>query len=67
MSDEHFSVDGSLIEAWASHKSFVKKDGSGPDNRMVKNHMLDTNFTEKMTVFGAKDFFRDTKYELNWL
>ncbi len=23
VSDEHFSVDGSLIEAWASHKSFV--------------------------------------------
>jgi hypothetical protein len=31
VSDEHFSIDGSLIEAWASHKSFVKKDGSGPD------------------------------------
>ena len=25
-SDEHFSVDGTLIDAWASHKSFVKKD-----------------------------------------
>jgi transposase len=25
-SDEHFSVDGSLIEAWASHKSFRPKD-----------------------------------------
>jgi hypothetical protein len=22
LSDEHFSVDGTLIEAWASHKSF---------------------------------------------
>ncbi len=31
VSDEHFSVDGTLIEAWASHKSFVPKDGSGPD------------------------------------
>jgi len=28
-SDEHFSVDGTLIEAWASQKSFKKKDGSG--------------------------------------
>ena len=27
LSDEHFSVDGTLIEAWASHKSFQKKDG----------------------------------------
>ena len=25
-SDEHFSVDGTLIEAWASHKSFKRRD-----------------------------------------
>jgi transposase len=30
MSDEHFTVDGTLIEAWASHKSFQRKDG-GPE------------------------------------
>jgi hypothetical protein len=28
LSDEHFSVDGTLIEAWASQKSFRPKDGS---------------------------------------
>ena len=27
MSDEHFTVDDTLIEAWASHKSFQPKDG----------------------------------------
>src|SRR5690349_3337573 len=27
MSDEHFTVDGTLIEAWASQKSFRPKDG----------------------------------------
>jgi transposase len=26
LSDEHFTVDGTLIEAWAGHKSFQKKD-----------------------------------------
>src|SRR5476649_120831 len=31
LSREHFSVDGTLIQAWASHKSFVKKDGSDGD------------------------------------
>ena len=31
MSDEHFTVDGTLIEAWASQKSFQRKDG-GPDD-----------------------------------
>lgn len=30
-SDEHFTVDGTLIEAVASLKSFAPKDGSGPD------------------------------------
>ena len=28
LSDEHFTIDGTLIEAWASHKSFKKRDGS---------------------------------------
>ena len=27
LSGEHFSVDGTLIQAWAGHKSFVPKDG----------------------------------------
>lgn len=31
VSDEHFSVDGTLIEAWASMKSFVKKQDD-PDS-----------------------------------
>ena len=30
LSSEHFSVDGTLIRAWASHKSFVPKDGPPP-------------------------------------
>lgn len=29
MSNEHFSVDGTLIDAWASMKSFQPKDGTG--------------------------------------
>jgi transposase len=44
LSDEHFSVDGTLIEAWASHKSFQRKDGGGqtpkddPGNPTVNFH-----------------------------
>ena len=30
LSAEHFTVDGTLIEAWAALKSFQRKDGSGP-------------------------------------
>jgi transposase len=43
LSDEHFSVDGTLIEAWASHKSFKRKrtkkgdDGSNFHGQMRKN------------------------------
>lgn len=29
LSQEHFSVDGTLVEAWASHKSFRKVDSEG--------------------------------------
>jgi hypothetical protein len=31
-----FSVDGTLIQAWASHKSFVRKDGSDQDGDNFK-------------------------------
>lgn len=32
-SDEHFSVDGTLIEAWASQKSFQRKDRQEPPSQ----------------------------------
>ena len=32
MSDEHFTLDGTLIQAWASQKSFRPKDGGGDDD-----------------------------------
>ena len=45
LSEEHFSVDGTLIEAWAGHKSFRRKDGSSappndsdPGNPTVNFH-----------------------------
>ena len=50
MSDEHFSVDGTLIEAWASMKSFRPKgendddnDGVADDNDPEMNHSTTTN------------------------
>jgi transposase len=33
LSSDHFSVDGTLIEAWASIKSFRRKDGSDNDRQ----------------------------------
>lgn len=38
LSAEHFSVDGTLIRAWASLKSFVPKDGPPPDKTGSKSN-----------------------------
>lgn len=36
LSGEHFSVDGTLIQAWAGHKSFLRKDGDDDDSGNFK-------------------------------
>jgi len=42
MSNEHFTVDGTLIEAWASHKSFVpREDSDKPPEEGGKNPTVD--------------------------
>src|SRR5207302_10694245 len=44
LSDEHFTVDGTLLEAWASVKSYQRKDGTNavppddPGNATVDFH-----------------------------
>lgn len=43
-SDEHFSVDGTLVETWASHKSFRRKDGSDDDNPHGRERNAGRNF-----------------------
>jgi transposase len=41
LSDDHFTVDGTLVEAWASMKSVRPKDGSGPTPEGGKNPGVD--------------------------
>ena len=41
LSDEHFSVDGTLIEAWASQKSFQRKDQPAPPPEDPGNPTVD--------------------------
>ena len=41
LSDEHFSVDGTLIKAWASHKSFQPKDEPPADGGAGRNAEAD--------------------------
>jgi transposase len=40
VSSEHFSVDGTLLKAWASHKSFKPKDGPPSDPPAGRNSEL---------------------------
>ncbi len=40
-SSDHFSVDGTLLEAWASHKSFHPKDGSPAPPQSGRNAEVD--------------------------
>ena len=37
VSQEHFTVDGTIIEAWASHKSFQPKDSASDDDDPPKS------------------------------
>jgi len=46
LSSDHFSVDGTLIEAWASIKSFRRKDG-GDDDRPGSGRNAERNFHQE--------------------
>jgi transposase len=64
LSDEHFSVDGTLIQAWASMKSFRPKDGSGEPPDPGRNGERDfhgerrTNDTHGSTTDPEARLFR---------
>ena len=47
VSDEHFSVDGTLIKAWASHKRFVPKGGPPPPSSGGRNPEVDFRGQER--------------------
>jgi transposase len=50
MSDEHFTVDGTLIQAWAGQKSFRSKDGSDEDDGSNFHGQKRTNDTHQSTT-----------------
>jgi transposase len=47
LSAEHFSVDGTLLKAWASMKSFRPKDGSGEPPSPGRNGEADFRKTKR--------------------
>jgi len=53
LSDEHFSVDGTQIAAWASMKSFRAKDGSGDPPGSGRNGERDFNGEKRSNATHA--------------
>jgi len=54
LSDELFTVDGTLIEAWASQKSFQRKDGDPGDGENYHGHKRSNETHESKTDPDAK-------------
>jgi transposase len=50
LSNEHFTVDGTLIDAWAGHKSFRPKDGSDDGDGENFHGQKRTNDTHASTT-----------------
>ena len=65
LSDEHFTVDGTLLEAWASHKSFRPKEGGKPpseNGRDVDFHgEKRSNETHQSTTDPEARLYRKSK------
>ena len=50
LSHEHFTVDGTLLEAWASQKSFRRKDGTTPAADRYRPEEPDRELPRRETV-----------------
>ena len=71
LSGEHFSVDGTLIQAWAGHKSFVAKDRSDGDDTDGGNFKGErrSNDTHESTTDADARLYRkgNTASELRYM
>ena len=54
LSEEHFTVDGTLIEAWASQKSFQRKDGGDSDGAQFRGERRTNDTHQSKTDPEAK-------------
>ena len=68
LSGEHFSVDGTLIQAWAGHKSFTRKDGSDDDTGNFKGQTRSNDTHESTTDADARLYRKgNTASELRFM
>lgn len=61
LSDEHFTVDGTLIEAWAGHKSFKRKDGDPDDPGQNFRGQTRSNDTHASTTDPEARLYRKSR------
>jgi transposase len=67
LSDEHFTVDGTLIEAWAGQKSFKKKDQGGGSGDSTRNPSVEfrgekrTNDTHQSSTDPEAKLYKKAK------
>jgi hypothetical protein len=68
LSGEHFSVDGTLIQAWAGHKSFARKGSAGDDTGNFKGKSR-SNETHESTTYADAQLYRkgNTASELRFM
>ena len=62
MSDEHFTVDGTLIEAWASQKRFQRKDGSDDTDGHNFHGQTRTNATHESKTDPDARLYRKSRH-----
>src|SRR5215211_394033 len=62
LSNEHFSVDGTLVDAWASMKSFRPKDGSGEPPSAGRNGERDFRKEKRSNKTHASATDPDAKF-----
>ncbi len=69
LSGEHFSVDGTLIQAWAGHKSFCSKDGSDDGDGGNFKGKKRSNDTHESTTDADARLYRkgNTASELRYM
>jgi transposase len=63
LSDEHFTVDGTLIEAWASQKSFRRKDGGEGDGTNFHGQQRRNDTHQSTTDPDAKLYRKSSNAE----
>jgi transposase len=68
LSGEHFSVDGTLIQAWAGHKSFLRKEGGDDDSGNFKGQRRSNDTHESTTDGDARLYCKGkTASELRYM